>query len=328
MKTSRRRFLAQAGLGALGLSFALKNPHSKPFFKMSLAEWSLAPSLFTGKLTNMDFPAKAKNDFGIDAVEYVNQFFRDKAKDQSYLGELKRRTDDLGVRNVRIMVDAEGNLSDFDEAKRKEAVENHFKWVEAAGFLGCSDIRVNITGHIGGETDVGALTQAAVDGYGRLVEFGAEHDMGIIIENHGGLSSNGQWLAGLMWQINNPYAGTLPDFGNFCIERTAPTAQTVEAYMATVCVQEYDRYRGTAEIMPFAKGVSAKANRFDEHGNEPDIDFFRLMQIVKDARFDGYVGIEYEGGFAGARGVPGFLPDDDGIRATKLLLERVARELS
>src|SRR5690606_12011636 len=110
----------------------------------------------------------------------------------------------------------------------------HYKWVEAAKFLGCTDIRVNITGHTGGETDVEGLTQRAIDGYGRLVAFGAEHEMGVIVENHGGLSSNGQWLAHVMWQVNDPYAGTLPDFGNFCVERTQPEAQTIEAYMRTV----------------------------------------------------------------------------------------------
>ncbi len=331
MKTTRRTFITRAGLGALGLTALPHRLFAAPedlFFKISLAEWSLAPSLFSGKLNNLDFPARAKQDFGVDAVEYVNQFFKDKANDQAYLSELKQRTDDLGVRNVRIMVDAEGNLSDLDDAARTQAVENHKKWVDAAKFLGCSDIRVNITGHFAADMDVAGVTQAAVDGYGRLVAYGAQQEIGVIVENHGGLSSKGQWLAGLMWQVNNPYAGTLPDFGNFCVERTEPEAQTIEAYMNTVCLEEYDLYRGTAEIMPFAKGVSAKAYRFDEKGDEPDIDFMRLLQIVKDANFKGYVGIEYEGGFAAAQGVPGFLPEEEGIRATKRLLEKVGAALS
>lgn len=277
------------------------------FFKISLAEWSLNKSIFGGKLTNMEFPAKAKNDFGIGAVEYVNQFFKDKAKDQAYLQELKQRTDDLGIQNVLIMIDEEGNLGDADDKKRLQAVENHYRWVEAANFLGCHSIRVNARG----EGSAEALKAAAVDGLGRLSEFGAQHDIGVIVENHGGFSSNGKWLAEVMRTVDNPNCGTLPDFGNFCIERDPDNSGN--------CLEEYDRYEGTKELMPFAKGVSAKANVFDEAGNESNIDFRKLLAIVKKAGYSGYIGIEYEGDQ---------LSEEAGIRATKALLEKAGAELS
>ncbi|MGI9544366.1 MAG: sugar phosphate isomerase/epimerase family protein [Cyclobacteriaceae bacterium] len=277
------------------------------FFKISLAEWSLHKTLFDGKLTNMEFPAKAKNDFGIDALEYVNQFFKDKAQDQAYLGELKQRTDDLGMTNVLIMIDGEGGLGGTDDAERMKAVENHYKWVEAAKFLGCHSIRVNAYGE-GSAEDVMA---AAVDGLGRLTEFGADHEIGVIVENHGGYSSNGKWLSEVMKQVNHSNCGTLPDFGNFCIERNPDNWSD--------CLEDYDRYLGTEELMPFAKGVSAKSNVFDETGNETLTDYRKMLAIVKDAGFRGHIGVEYEGTE---------LSEDEGIRATKALLEKVGAELS
>src|SRR5687768_5077983 len=161
------------------------------FFKISLAEWSLNKQLFAGKLTNMDFPAKAKNDFGIDAVEYVNQFFKDKAKDRAYLTELKKRCADLGVTSVLIMCDEEGGLGNTEEKSRIEAVDNHKKWVEAAEFLGCHSIRVNAYGEGARE----AVGQAATDGLRRLSEFATDYKINVIVENHGGYSSDGKWLS-------------------------------------------------------------------------------------------------------------------------------------
>jgi len=294
------------------------------FFDISLAQWSLhhklfgdaykdgwhenlkvdAESVLQGSLDPLDFPAMARNEFGIEAVEYVNVFYYDKADNQKYLDELKKRTDDLGVRNVLIMIDQEGNLGALDDNERVQAVENHHKWVRAAKFLGCHSIRVNARGH--GTPD--EIKDAAVDGLGRLAEYGQEHEINIIVENHGGISSNGQWLASVIKDVNNPYCGTLPDFGNFCIETKDD-----------VCVDEYDRYKGVRELMPYAKGVSAKTYEFDEQGNAVQTDYMKMMQIVKDAGFSGYVGIEYEGSG---------LSEEEGIRATKELLLKVGKEIS
>jgi len=271
---------------------------TEPLFKISLAEWSLNKMLFAGELDNLDFPATAKQQYGIDAVEYVNQFFKDKAEDQSYLAELKRRTDDNGVQNVLIMCDGEGNLGDPDGNARTRAVENHYRWVEAAKYLGCHSIRVNARSEGSPEQQ----RELAVDGLRRLTEFAAQREINVIVENHGGISSNGEWLASVMKAVNNPRCGTLPDFGNFRI---------AEGEM-------YDRYKGVEELMPFAKGVSAKSNVFDADGNERNIDYLRMMRIVLNAGYHGRVGIEYEGSE---------LSEPDGIRATKRLLERVRSQL-
>jgi sugar phosphate isomerase/epimerase len=274
------------------------------FFRISLAEWSLNKTLFAGKLSNLDFPAKAKNDFGITAVEYVNQFFKDKAQDQAYLTDLKKRCDDLGVTSVLIMIDGEGNLGERDKKKRNEAVENHKKWVEAAKFLGCHSIRVNAHGE-GTAEEVG---KAATEGLRSLSEFAKGTDINVIVENHGGYSSNGQWLANVIKATGMANCGTLPDFGNFCLQREGD-----------VCKESYDRYKGIEEMMPYAKGVSAKANDFDEQGNCVETDYSKMLPIVKAAGYTGYIGIEYEGDK---------LSEDDGIRATKALLEKAGATIS
>lgn len=314
MNYNRRNFLKEAGLaaGALGLLSGLpalgafSNISQKSFFEISLAEWSLHRTLRSGKMTNMDFPAKAKNDFGITAVEYVDQYFSDKARDQQYLSELKKRATDLGVRNVLIMIDTAGALAGTDTAKRITAVENHYQWIDAAKFLGCHSIRVNLRGE-GTPED---MSKAAIDSLGRLSEYGAKNKIGVIVENHGGVSSDGKWLVNVIKQVNNPYCGTLPDFDNWCVSlATTGTGKH--------CEKEYDRYLGTKEMMPFARGVSAKSRSFDPSGNEINIDFMKLIQIVKEEKtsaFQGFIGIEYAGNI---------LSEDEGIMATKKLLQRV-----
>ncbi|MBI3219329.1 MAG: sugar phosphate isomerase/epimerase [Bacteroidetes bacterium] len=271
------------------------------FFKISLAEWSLHRTLFDKKMDNLDFPVKAKNDFGISAVEYVNQFFKDKAKDSSYLAELKKRCDDNGVTSVLIMCDGEGAMADVDPKKRKEAVENHYKWVEAAKFLGCHSIRVNCYG----EGSAEEVSKAGMDGLHALSEFASQSNINVIVENHGGFSSNGEWLSKVIAGVNLPNCGTLPDFGNFCLKREKDA-----------CVDNYDRYKGVTEMMPFAKGVSAKSYDFDENGNCIETDYAKMLPIVKAAGYTGHIGIEYEGGK---------LSEEEGIRATKKLLERLGR---
>jgi len=315
MNLDRRQFIYHTGKGIIGLStisllpaFINKNVMTKStsdlFFKISLAEWSLNRTLFAGKLTNMEFPAKAKKDFGISAVEYVNQFFMDKAEDEAYLKELKTRTSDLEVQNVLIMIDKEGELATSNDKERLKSVENHYKWVEAAKYLGCHAIRVNTYTT---SEDAEAAKTAAVDGLGRLTEFAEPYGINIIVENHGGFSSDGQWLSGVIEQVNRPTCGTLPDFGNFCLER-GPDG----------CIKEYDKYKGVKELMPFAKGVSAKSGNFDEKGNEVNIDYGRMLKIVKEAGYTGYVGIE-----SGSR-----TDENKAIRLTKTLLEKVGKELS
>lgn len=246
-----------------------------PLFRISLAQWSLHRTLFAGRLDHLDFPKAAKQEFGIDAVEYVNVFWRKKS-DPEYNRELRNRCDDLGVRSVLIMCDGEGALGDPDEARRRQAVENHRKWLDAAAALGCHSIRVNA--HSGGTYD--EQRDRAADGLRKLCELADPMGLYVIVENHGGLSSNGAWLAAVMKQVGHRRAGTLPDFGNFRVSDR----------------EVYDRYRGTAELMPFARGVSAKSYDFDDAGDETTIDYRRMMKIVLDAGYSGHVGVEYEGG--------------------------------
>ncbi len=290
---SRRNFISTATVG-LGAAMALPNAglfaqgdKPKPF-KISLAQWSLHKSLQKKTLDNLDFAKVAKEKFGILAVEYVNQFFKDKAKDETYLAEMKKRTSDLGVTNVLIMVDGEGALGDIDEQKRTKAVENHYKWVDAAKYLGCHSIRVNA----GTKAEYEEGKKLAADGLRRLSEYAKPLDMNVIVENHGGLSSNGKWLSETIRMTGLANCGTLPDFGNF---------------------YDYDRYQGVTDMMPLAKAVSAKSYDFDAEGNETKIDFMKMMKIVMDANYHGWVGIEYEGSK---------LSEDDGIMATKKLLEK------
>ncbi|AIM36279.1 xylose isomerase [Sphingobacterium sp. ML3W] len=289
---SRRDFLKNLGLTAAGVAlmpsldlFAAP----KNWFDISLAEWSLHQTLFKGDLKNIDFPELAAKKFGIYGVEYVNAFFKDKAQDMTYLKDLNNRAKDNGVRNVLIMIDGEGNLGDEDPAKRKQAVENHYKWIDAANFLGCHAVRVNAAGKGTPEE----VKKAVVESLSTLADYGKKGKISVIVENHGGISSHGDWLADTLKTVGKKNCGSLPDLGNF---------------------YEYDRYQGVTDLMPYAKGVSAKTHDFDAEGNETQIDYTRMLKIVKEAKFKGYIGIEYEGSK---------LSEVDGIIASKKLLERL-----
>ena len=271
---------------------------SAPLFEISLAQWSLHRTLRSGQLDHLDFAKVTRTEFGLGAVEYVNTFFKDKAQDAAYLAEMNRRAADHGVVQHLIMCDGEGRLGDPDPAKRAQAVENHHKWVDAAKTLGCVTIRVNAAS----EGSFEEQQKLAADGLRRLSEYGDTQGINVIVENHGGLSSNGKWLAGVMRMVGHPRCGTLPDFGNFNVSAT----------------EKYDIYTGVAELMPFAKAVSAKSHDFDDRGEETTKDYRRLMKIVLDAGFRSWVGIEYEGDR---------LPEREGILLTKALLERVRDSL-
>jgi len=283
--------------------------HSDPDLKVSLAEWSFNRSLTSGKLDHLDFPAKAKNEFGISAVEYVNGFFggkkmdfREAAKNTTYLNELLKRSKDAGVFNHLIMCDDEGSLSSLIEKERTEAIDNHKKWIEAAKLLGCLTVRVNLHG----EGDPDERKKASVEALNLLGEFAGTMNINVVVENHGSVTSNAKWLGDVMKQVNRKNVGTLPDFGNFCISDPWGTIQNG-------CKEMYDMYKGVEEMMPFAKGVSAKTYDFDANGEQPLLDYKRLLGIVKASGFKGYIGIEYEG-FN--------LPEEDGVRKTQKLLEK------
>jgi L-ribulose-5-phosphate 3-epimerase len=294
----RRRFLTTSASLFAGASFAPvlagSSPTARePLFKISLAEWSLHKELFAKKIVNLDFPGVARA-LGIEAVEYVNSFFKEQVKDADYLKELNARCKGEGVQSLLIMCDGLGELGDPTEAKRKQAVSNHAVWLDAAKALGCHSIRVNAASAGSFEEQ----QKLAADGLRALTELGAKRDLNVIVENHGGLSSNGKWLAGVMKLVDHPRCGTLPDFGNFRVKGD----------------EWYDRYLGVEELMPFAKAVSAKSHDFNEQGEETRTDYARMLGIVLKAGYRGFVGVEYEGDKLGER---------DGIVATRKLLEKV-----
>ena len=295
---SRTVLAAGAGLGLTAVT-ANSAHAAEPLFEISLAQWSLHKMLFAGKMKNIDFAAHTKKEYGISAIEFVNQFFKDKAEDAKYIADLKQRSADNGVKNVLIMCDGEGQLGDPNLAKRAKAVENHFKWVAAAKELGCHSIRVNAASGGSYQDQV----HRAADGLRALSEFAAQHDINVIVENHGGLSSNGAWLSEVIEKVDHDRCGTLPDFGNFRVSKD----------------EMYDRYKGVIELMPHAKAVSAKSHDFNDAGDEIHTDYLRMMKIVLSAGYKGYVGIEYEGSKLG---------ESEGIMATKKLLERVREQLS
>ncbi|MCD2422372.1 sugar phosphate isomerase/epimerase [Niabella pedocola] len=303
MDINRKEFLKRTSVLAAGV---LAGPSliagtGKPkTYPISLAEWSLHRALQKKQITNLDFPRIAKKEFGISIVEYVNQFFKDKAEDTAYLNQLLAVCKDNGVTNHLIMCDGEGELGNTNDAERKKAVENHYKWVHAAKHLGCKTIRVNAAGNGTAEE----VAKAAVDGLGRLGEYAAKEKINVIVENHGGYSSDGKWLSGVMKAVGKKTVGTLPDFGNFCLKRGENWK----------CIEEYDRYLGVKELLPFAKGVSAKSYDFDANGNCIETDYKRIFDIMKTSGFSGIVGIEYEGNELG---------EYDGIRATLALLKKV-----
>ena len=292
-------------------------------FSISLAQWSLHRSFFgaswgadfrkafaadpdsvlRGEHDPLNFPVLARQAFGIDAVEYVNTFFFSRARDTGYLAELKSRAAGEGVRSLLIMCDALGSTGDADEAARQQAIDNHRPWLEAAAFLGCRAIRVNAAG-LGTAEEVARRVADSLHQLGNLAE---PLSLDVLVENHGGISSNGAWLAGTIEQADHPRVGTLPDFGNFRI-----SGQGEQAVV-------YDRYQGVTELMPHARAVSAKSYDFDPAGNETSIDFARMLDIVLGAGYRGYIGIEYEGSR---------LSEFDGIRATRDLLIRLRQNHS
>ncbi|MEE2712489.1 MAG: sugar phosphate isomerase/epimerase family protein [Planctomycetota bacterium] len=298
----RRHFLAATAAVPVAAVAAARfdlPSDNEPLFEISLAQWSLHRALRAGKVDNLDFAMVAKKGFGIEAIEYVNSFFKDKAKNAKYLGEMKTRAKDQGVKSLLIMCDGEGALGDPDEKKRATAIDNHRKWLDAASALGCHSIRVNAQSSGSWEEQ----RARAADGLGRLTELGAKQDLNVIVENHGGLSSNGKWLAEVMKTVGHERCGTLPDFGNFDLGGG----------------KWYDRYKGVAELMPYAKAVSAKSHEFNASGDEVRTDYMKMVKLVLSAGYKGWIGIEYEGDQK---------TEEEGIKLTKRLLEKTRSALA
>jgi sugar phosphate isomerase/epimerase len=306
----RRAFLTHSLLtSAVLVSDKLLADNKNNNLKISLAEWSLHRALQEGKIDHLDFPGIARDQYGIDTVEYVNGFFGGKSgnfkeagKDTKYLAELLKRSNNAGVNNHLIMVDEEGYLALPSDKERLTAVDNHKKWIEAAKFLGCSTVRVNLHGD-GPSNDKKA---ASIDSLSRLSEFAKPLNVNVVVENHGSDSSKGEWLVDVMKGVDKPNVGLLPDFGNFCISH--PWGSTQEA-----CESAYDRYKGVQQMLPYAKGVSAKTYDFNDKGEQPLMDYGKLLGIVKASGFKGYIGVEFEGNNQS---------EDSGIRSTIALIRK------
>lgn len=307
---SRRSFVKKTVLGSAALMSpftdmdALNSGLKSALPKISLAQWSLNRAFFKGELNAIDFPDIAKNSYGINAVEYVNAFYKEYGGKERFWNQLKRRANDAGVNNLLIMVDDEGELGNPDDKERTQAIENHYKWIEAAKLLGCHSIRVNAFG----QGNKSTLKKTLADGLGRLCDYGAKENINVLIENHGLHTSDAKFITSIIKEVNHPNLGTLPDFGNWCLNAKWGSTQNDK------CTEMYDPYEGVTEFLPFAKGVSAKSYNFDSHGNETFLDYGRLLKIVKDSGFNGFIGIEYEGEK---------LSEPEGIKATKALIEKV-----
>lgn len=282
----RRKFLKTSMTGAAALSvtplFASTLQQKK--LKISLAQWSLNRSFSDGSLDASLFAPIAQEKYGIDTVEYVNGFYTKHAKDEKFWNQMKSRSDNAGVRNNLLMVDDEGDMGVADEKIRLQSVENHYKWVNVAKTLGCTTMRVNAFG----DTDRETYRLAIIDAMSRLAEYAAKLNINIVIENHGLFSSDADLITGIIKEVNLPNFGSLPDFGNWCLSAKWGTTQFE-------CDEEYDRYQGVAEMLPFAKAVSAKSYNFNDKGEDTKIDYYRMMKLVKDSDYDDYIGIEYEG---------------------------------
>ena len=285
---NRRDFVSLTALAAVR-AFAQANPK----LKLSLAEWSLNKAIRTREITNLDFPKVARERFGIEGLEFVNHLME--TPTLSYQQQLKKRMADTGTKPVLIMCDREGDMGSPERAERLKSADAHRKWVDIAAELGCHAIRTNMLP--GAKQPVTAaevdkFLNDCAESYTRLRDYGKAAGISILIENHvDGISNNVDVIARLMKMV--PGLGTLPDFGNF--------------------VKGTDRYEAVRKMMPFAKGVSAKVWDFDAANEETTTDMARMMKIVKDSGYTGYVGIEYEG----TR-----MSEYEGVAAAKKCLEK------
>ena len=304
----------------LALIFSCQNPKksipdAEPFFKMSLAQWSFNKSFRSGGVSPYEF-ARLASELGFEGLEYVNQLYPDVMDSEDKSAAIAAFVEKNNVlaaqyklQNVLIMIDSEGDLASSDENTRSEAIANHKLWIDAANQMGCSAVRLNLFGESDPEKWVANSILSLTD----LADYAADKNINVIVENHGRLSSNVPVLMKVINGTGKSNCGTLPDFGNFCIAE--------EGYGSLFdgsCKEFYDPYKGVSEMIVKAFGVSAKSYDFDEEGNETTLDYNRLIKIVKDAGYKGFVGVEYEGSR---------LSEEEGIIATKTLLEKIGAKL-
>lgn len=332
MNYGRRKFIHNSLVTSIGVPLLTQNLWANSLLgeqdiKISLQCFSFASKLLSGKMDILDFPKRVREDFNLQAAEYWNIPLAQKRRDPNFIRELNKRTADYGLENTIMLVDLydlttrqSKSICDRDPKKRTEAIEEHKKWIDVAKSIGCSGIRVNLWSEGMSSDEVKKISEEALN---RLLEYSSPLGLSIIIENHGGFTSDAGWLVDLIKQVNHPSLGTLPDFGslNFCVEKAPSDGK---GNFNTDCIQYYDKYKGVKEMLPFAKGISAKSTRFDSNGEDINTDFKRMLKLIKASSFKGYIAIEYEGSMMQIYGKnpSDFLPSDQGIRATKALIEK------
>lgn len=266
----------------------------EPWLKLAVQQYSFNKELRSGALAIPDYPKTVVEGTGIKALEYFNGHMEEQAGKVAFFKDLRQRTDDLGAVNTMMLCRSKEALDSPDAAERAAAIEGYRPWLEAMKILGGSCIRVDVRSN-GDAEEQKAHAIAGLKALTAVAE--SEYELGIVVENHGGHSSNGAWVAEVMKGVAMENCGTLPDFQNF---------------------KEYDPYLGVEEMMPWAKIVCAKSKAFDAEGNEINVDFRRMLKIVKEGGFSGYIGIEFEGHD---------VPPVEGINLTKALIERVMEEM-
>jgi len=338
MYSTRREFIENSIKSSIGLSLAATLPSSlflysckpekKEFnLKISLQVYSFAPLMMAGKFDLKDFPEMVRNTYQLDGAEYWSIAFTGRENNEAFLKELKQKSDDNGVNNTIILVDdiniltmeSGPSLASLSSEERSRAIDFHKIWVDTAAKIDCHSIRINLKSNDGTAEEVQEVCSESIS---KLIEYSSQSNISVVLENHGGLTGNGKWLSGLIKNINNEFVGSLPDFGdfNFCQTRGDLNFANVDRE----CEMKYDKYLGVEELIPYAKGISAKSHDFDKNGSETKTDYKRMMEIIKNSDFSGYISIEYEGAMLSMLlNRDSYLSSHDGILATKSLLEKL-----
>lgn len=317
----RKKFISNLTYAGVGMSYfgitafdsktkkkTISSSIEKKFFKISLAQWSIHKMIDEGKISPYSFAELAKK-WGFEGLEYVNDLYKDvmNAKNKSIaLKQFVKKNNELAqqheLKNLLIMIDNEGDLSVTNKNDQLNAIENHKLWIETAAQMGCHSIRINLFG----TNNISDWKKTSIESLGAIADFAKPYDLNILVENHGYLSSNAKLLVEVINTVNKNNCGILPDFGNFCLRREG------DERWDTPCIEEYDKYVGIKELMYKNMGsVSAKSYDFDKNGYETTINYERMMKILKEANFSGYIGVEYEGES---------LSEEAGTKATRDLL--------
>ena len=329
MINSRRKFLKNT-FSVFSTTFLAPNLFAKNIDKsnldIGLQMYSFAPLIMQGKFDLLGFPDLVKNTYGINGAEYWSIPFMGRENDKDFLNDLKRRSDDIGVDNLIILVDdidiktmqSGPSLASSNKNDRDTAIDYHKKWVDVAKNIGCHSIRINLRSE---EENDQKILENSSESISRLIEFSKQDNISIVIENHGGITGDADWLVSLMKNVDSKHLGTLPDFGtyNFCIKRGNLNFQS----LSENCEDQYDKYLGVKKLMPYAKGVSAKSHEFDKDGEELSTNYSRMIKIISESNYKGYITIEYEGAMMGMFGGEGtYLNPHEGILATKKLINK------